>query len=95
MTEERRGHSRARNRGVEAGAGEVLAFTDGDCVVATTWLRELVGGLDGDAAAVAGEIVAYPPATPVERYTAIRGGDKLVVLCRPHSLKRLEVEAGS
>jgi GT2 family glycosyltransferase len=72
VTEERRGVGHARNRGIEASVGDVLAFTDADCFVATSWLRELVAALGPDVAAVAGDIVAYPPATPAERYTALR-----------------------
>jgi glycosyltransferase involved in cell wall biosynthesis len=69
--EGRRGPSHARNRGIEESSGEILAFTDADCVVATGWLRELVGSFsDEDIEAAAGEIYAYPPTTPVEQYIA-------------------------
>ena len=71
--EERRGASYARNRGIEASKGEILAFTDADCLVTTNWLRELVQGFDSEeVGVVAGEVVAYPPQTPAERYTAMR-----------------------
>ena len=73
VTEPRRGHSHARNRGIEAAHGEILAFTDADCTVATNWLKELVSGFDApEVFAVAGEVIAFPPATPVERYVAMR-----------------------
>lgn len=42
LGEERQGAYRARNRGVEAAAGEVLVFTDPDCRAETTWLSELL-----------------------------------------------------
>src|SRR5215470_11479521 len=37
-----RGRSHARNRGIQSSAGHIVAFTDADCVVAGSWLRELV-----------------------------------------------------
>lgn len=71
LREERRGAAAARNRGIEASRGEILAFTDADCVVSTGWLRELAQAFeDKSVAGVEGEIVAYPPRTAVERYAA-------------------------
>jgi len=32
----------ARNRGADLAAGDILAFTDADCIPASDWLRELV-----------------------------------------------------
>jgi mycofactocin glycosyltransferase len=73
VAEPRRGLSHARNRGVAATSGDVVAFIDCDCFASTHWLSELVAGLGEDgAAAAAGEVVAYPPTTPAERYMAVR-----------------------
>ena len=67
----RRGAARARNRGIEASGGEIIAFTDADCLASTRWLRELVNGFDRpQVGGVAGEILPYPPQTPAERYAA-------------------------
>src|SRR3712207_5405247 len=44
----RRGVSYARNAGVVASSGEVIAFCDADDVAEPDWLRRLVAGL-GDA----------------------------------------------
>ena len=71
LYEDRRGASHARNRGIEASKGAILAFTDADCLVTTRWLRELVHGFDEDVVGgVEGEIVAYPSLTPIEQYHA-------------------------
>lgn len=46
------GLSRAYNTGVARSAGEVIAFTDDDCIVPTDWLRSIVSAFarepDGD-----------------------------------------------
>lgn len=41
LVEPRRGLSRARNTGIAAARGTVIAFTDDDCRVESTWLREI------------------------------------------------------
>ncbi|MGI8802701.1 MAG: glycosyltransferase family 2 protein [Solirubrobacteraceae bacterium] len=53
----------ARNRGVEAAAAELIAFTDGDCRAAPAWLEALAGCLER-APLVAGPVrldTADPP----------------------------------
>jgi O-antigen biosynthesis protein len=72
VREERRGCNHARNRGIEAARGEVLAFTDADCTVVGAWLTELLAGLSEESPAAVGEVLPYPPRSATERYWATR-----------------------
>jgi GT2 family glycosyltransferase len=67
--EPRIGRSHARNRGIVASRGEVLAFTDDDCIADSGWLMALIAGFDSDeVSGVAGEIDPFAPQTAAERY---------------------------
>jgi glycosyltransferase involved in cell wall biosynthesis len=69
--EPRRGVSYARNRGIEEGSGEIVAFLDGDCVASESWLTELVRPFeDPRVGCVAGELGHLPAQSAAERQTA-------------------------
>ncbi|PIN98573.1 MAG: hypothetical protein COT90_03645 [Candidatus Diapherotrites archaeon CG10_big_fil_rev_8_21_14_0_10_31_34] len=48
------GISRARNTGIKNALGELIAFTDSDCVVEKNWLEELIKGFDEKTVSVGG-----------------------------------------
>ncbi|MEA5462762.1 glycosyltransferase [Leptothoe sp. PORK10 BA2] len=59
----------ARNTGIRAATGEILAFTDADCYPAATWLESLVQGFqDSEVGLCVGEVTALPGNTWLERY---------------------------
>lgn len=74
VTEKQPGSYAARNRGLTLARGEILAFTDADCIPEVTWLEEGVRALVNDSQAnlVGGKITLFfrhpPHLTPVELY---------------------------
>ncbi len=65
------GPSGARNKGIESVNRDVIAFTDADCIVTKTWLRNLVRPFqDPEVGGVAGEVVPFEPKSIAERYVA-------------------------
>jgi glycosyltransferase involved in cell wall biosynthesis len=71
LKEPRRGAAAARNLGVRQARGDFVAFTDGDCEAAQSWLRSLVeAALAQPAAAfVGGPVKALRPTAPIELFS--------------------------
>lgn len=67
----------ARNRGIDAARGNVIAFTDSDCIPAPTWIEAGVAALTAEAncGMVGGAIELFyacpPRLTDVEQYEAV------------------------
>ncbi|MCF6285563.1 MAG: glycosyltransferase family 2 protein, partial [Candidatus Hydrogenedentes bacterium] len=67
------GPGAARNRGLEAAQGNVVAFTDTDCAVSPDWLTALVAPLadDEQIAGVGGTVLPCNPDNPFARYNTL------------------------
>lgn len=51
----------ARNHGIEEASGELIAFTDPDCVAAADWLEKLVAAMDGGSGIAVGGMGIIDP----------------------------------
>lgn len=76
LVEDVPGASRARNRGIRAASGDVLAFVDDDIVVDPGWLDALTAALDEHPLAdcVTGLVVPLTVDTPVHAWFESYGG---------------------
>ncbi len=71
----------ARNTGILAAQGELIAFTDADCIVPSNWLSQFEQAFsDSLVGAVAGQILPVEPKTFIERYQVSRRTLDLEVL---------------
>lgn len=72
--EKTRGAAAARNAGARAASGNLLAFTDSDCIAPPNWVRGLVHALaEAEADASGGDCAASSPSSLIEDYHDFRG----------------------
>jgi glycosyltransferase involved in cell wall biosynthesis len=75
ISQQNLGLSAARNTGILASAGEIVAFTDSDCRADEDWLYYLVGDLlKTDACAIGGHNFPPPEDSPVAGCVAVSPG---------------------
>lgn len=72
VEEPRPGISAARNAGIRAARGEVLAWTDSDCAPHPSWLRHLIAPFaDPTVGGVAGRVLPAPAGSTVELFCGL------------------------
>ncbi|MFI5341328.1 MAG: glycosyltransferase, partial [Candidatus Methylomirabilales bacterium] len=72
LQEPRRGAAAARNAGIRAARGDVIAFTDADCAPEPGWLRHLIQPFQDPAiGAVAGRVAPAPATSTVELFSTL------------------------
>jgi cellulose synthase/poly-beta-1,6-N-acetylglucosamine synthase-like glycosyltransferase len=60
LTEERRGLNAARNTGIKHSEGEIIVFTDSDCVASKDWIRKIVDDFrEKEVGCVGGNALGY------------------------------------
>lgn len=60
LKEERPGINAARNTGIKYSKGEIIAFTDGDCVVTKDWVKKITEKFkDPKVGCVGGNVIGY------------------------------------
>jgi len=70
IIDRRRGAYAARNSGIGMAKGELIFFTDSDCVIDKDVLKKMVGHFgDEKIAGMGGQISAYNPTTLIERFS--------------------------
>ena len=76
VAEPRRGQSLARNTGIANTSGEILAFTDDDCVPAKDWLTQVVRNFsDPNVWICTGRVVQHTRSNSADLFEEVAGQD--------------------
>jgi len=71
---QRRSSYAARNKGIEVSEGEIIAFTDSDCIAHRDWLRNMVMTFRSPKVGeVGGKIYSAEPQTIIQRFCELVG----------------------
>ena len=74
FSQENKGAPDAINLAITNSKGEIICFTDDDCVADRNWIRNLIKGYeDGSVGGVGGRIIAYRLKNLIEKYSEERG----------------------
>ncbi len=88
LTQNAEGLNQARNAGLENSTGEIIAYTDGDCVVSPKWLRKIVDNFDDpEVGAVGGNVEGYKKDNLFAQYA-----DNSVIRVMPFSSRRVTLD---
>ncbi|MFC1648894.1 glycosyltransferase [Nanoarchaeota archaeon] len=71
FSEKKKGAANARNKGMKAAKGNLIVFTDSDCIANKDWLKNLLES-SKSADAIAGEVIPYEKRTLAQKYIAKR-----------------------
>jgi GT2 family glycosyltransferase len=83
--ETKRGPAAARNRGIGYAQGDIIAFTDADCIVEPDWLTRLVEPLRVEKVGiVGGTIRSAPPGSAIQAFSdRINDHEKAICFFKP------------
>ncbi|MCW4034307.1 MAG: glycosyltransferase [Candidatus Bathyarchaeota archaeon] len=87
VVEERNGLNVARNTGIKSGNGEIVAFTDSDCIVPTNWVTKIVENFKDPQVSCVGGSAEALDGDFVSQYA-----DNSIVRLMPGFTKREELE---
>lgn len=74
LSENKKGSYAARNKGISVSKGEIIAFTDADCIADRNWLKgSYTGFVSKDIGCVVGNVKSYPGKSLIEIYSKNKG----------------------